>query len=291
MKYDVSAITSARQGFRPGALSLLADRVFLIVVGAVVLIGVVVLIAPLVSVIGTSLNEPPALVFPPTTITFDAYRQIPSAWYAAFFVSIKLAMVAAFAASAIAVPTAFALTRGNMPGRAFIDAFVRSPLQVPQVVLSLSIYQYFSLMQTFTGANLFSGFRGLVLAHTLMVAPYIFGTVIGRIGSIDRSIEEASEGLGATPLRTFILVTLPMIRPALLAALILAFVISFDNVTLSLFLTAGASSTTLPVTLFTAFELSASPVVFAAAALAIIVSIIVTILLDRLIGLRAVIAR
>ena len=277
--------------FRPSALSLFGDRLFTLVVAAIVLAGVLLLVAPLVSVIGTSLNRPPAIVFPPTTFSLDSYSRIPGNWYGAFFASIKLAAVAALLGALITVPAAFAIVRGKLPGRAFLETFFRSPLQVPQVVLSVSLYQYYVLAQSIAGKNVFGGFQGLLVAHTLMVSPYILGTLAGHIGGVDKSIEEAAEGLGARPLRTFFTVTLPMLRPALLAALILAFVISFDNVTVSLFLTADSSTTTLPVTLFSAMELSASPVVFAAAAATIVVSIVVTSLLERLIGLRSVVAR
>ncbi len=286
-----SAVPSRAGSFRPTALSLFSDRACAIVVGTLLVFGVVFLIAPLIAVVGTSLNAPPAIIFPPASVTLDAYRQIPANWYDAFFASVKLATIAAVLGAFISLPAAFALVRGTFPGRPLVETFFRSPLQVPQVVLSVSLYQFYVLAQNFVGKNIFGGFQGLVVAHTLMISPYILGTLVGRIGGIDRSIEEAAEGLGARPLRTFFQVTLPLIRPALLAALILAFVISFDNVTLSLFLTADASSTTFPVTLFSAIELSASPVVFAAAALTIVVSVVVTTLLQRLIGLRGVVAR
>jgi putative spermidine/putrescine transport system permease protein len=279
------------QAFRPGALSLFGDRLCTFLVRAILVAGALFLLAPLVAVIGTAFNKPPAIVFPPSTLTFDSFRQIPSAWYVSFLTSLELAALAALIGLAVTLPAAFGLVRGLLPGRAFVETFLRSPLQVPQVVLSVSIYQYYVIMQGLFGTDVMGGFRGLVVAHILLVSPYILGTLVGRIAAIDQAIEEAAEGLGASAWRTFAQITVPAIRPALFASLVLAFVISFDNVTLSLFLSSDGDGTTLPVTLFSAIEMSASPVVFAAAAMTVVVSAIVTFSVERLIGLRAVVAR
>lgn len=275
----------------PGWWSLQGDRICRWSMRALLGAIVIFLIAPLISVIGTSFNTPPLIIFPPPHLSLDSFRQIPDNWYQAFFTSLKVAFAAAGISAVLTVPAAFALVRGRLPGCALLESMFRSPLLVPQIVLSVSIYQYYVVLAGMLGNSFISGFEGLVIAHTLLVSPYILSTVFGRIANLDPAYEEASIGLGASSTRTFLAVTLPILRPALTAALILAFVISFDNVTLSLFLSTDVGSSTLPVTLFSAIELSASPVIFAAAALTILVSVLVTFSVERLIGLRSVTAR
>jgi putative spermidine/putrescine transport system permease protein len=252
---------------------------------------VLFLIAPLVSVIGTAFNAPPLILFPPQHWSLESFRQIPDIWYQAFYTSIEVALCAALIGSLIAVPAAFALVRGALPGKEVFESLGRSPLLVPQIVLSVGMYQYYAALSAWSDKLAIGGFAGLVIAHTILVTPYIVGTTLARIAAIDPALEEASAGLGASAMRTFRGVTLPLVRPALTASFILAFVVSFDNVTLSLFLSADSTSSTLPVTLFSAIELSASPVIFAAAALTVGLSVAVTFLLGRVIGIRAVATR
>jgi putative spermidine/putrescine transport system permease protein len=252
---------------------------------------VLFLIAPLISVIGTAFNAPPLIMFPPQQWSLESFRQIPDIWYQAFYTSVEVALAAALIGSSIAVPAAFALVRGVLPGRSVFEALFRSPLQVPQIVLSVGMYQYYAELSAWNEHLSIGGFTGLVIAHTILVTPYIVGTMLSRITAIDPALEEASAGLGASALKTFRSVTLPLLRPALTASFILVFVVSFDNVTLSLFLSADSTSSTLPVTLFSAIELSASPVIFAAAALTIALSVAVTFVLGRVIGIRAVATR
>jgi putative spermidine/putrescine transport system permease protein len=252
---------------------------------------VLFLIAPLVSVIGTAFNAPPLILFPPQHWSLESFRQIPDIWYQAFYTSVEVALAAALIGSLIAVPAAFALVRGALPGKGVFEAWFRSPLLVPQIVLSVGMYQYYATLAAWNESLSIGGFTGLVVAHTILVTPYIVGTTLARIATIEPALEEASAGLGASAMRTFRAVTLPLVRPALTASFILAFVVSFDNVTLSLFLSADSTSSTLPVTLFSAIELSASPVIFAAAALTVALSVGVTFLLGRVIGIRAVATR
>ena len=276
-----------RTPFRPSWMSVATDLACRWILRLFMLVSILFLISPLISVALTAFNAPPVMSFPPAQWSLDSFRQIPDNWYVAFETSLELAACAAVIGMVITVPAAFALVRGLLPGRTMLEAFFRSPLQIPQIVLSVSIYQYYVVLQNLSGGNFLGGFFGLLIAHVLLVAPYILSTMLNKIGEINPSVEEASEGLGASQRRTFFRITLPLVRPALTAAAILAFVISFDNVTLSLFLSADASNSTLPVTLFSAIELSASPVIFAAATLTIVISMVITVIIERLVGLRS----
>lgn len=269
-------------------LSLFCDRIIPGMIKLVIVAGAIFLVAPLVAVIGTAFNRPPSIVFPPAEWTLEAFWQIPSYWYGAAIVSLQVGFFATLIAVIVVLPAAFALARSRFRGAAAVEGFLQSPLQFPQVVFAVGLFQLFHFVRMTMSPDIISSLVGLVIAHVILVAPYILATLYSRIGSMDIGIEEAAAGLGANPLRIFRTISIPILRPTLVAACCLAFVISFDNVTLSLFLSNAASTTTLPVVLFTAMELAASPVVFAAAALAILFSLLFTASIEYFVGLRSV---
>src|SRR5262249_22967456 len=141
-----------------------------------------------------------------------------------------------------------ARSRGLLPRAA--DTLFRSPLQVPQIVLGMSLYQAYVLYQLVSGFSLRATFLGLLAAHIVLVTPYALATCVSSIEGRGRDLELAAANLGASPLRVFIQVSLPGIRQALVASAVLAVLISFENVPLSLFLV-GSGATPLPVQLFT----------------------------------------
>jgi putative spermidine/putrescine transport system permease protein len=237
-----------------------------------------------------SFNRVPALDFPPREWTLSSYRSISPLLYHAFLFSIELAVVSTVVSLVLAVPAAFALVRGRIPGFRSVEALLRAPLQVPQLLIGLAIYQFYVLVGTLFGLSLRASFTGLLIAHVVLLTPYVLVACTARIAAMAPDPEEAAASLGATPRRIFFTVTLPTIRQALIAAGILAFLTSFDNVPLSLFLTAPGS-TTLPVALFEETQTTLSAVVYAAASLAVVFGLVVTALLDRLTGLRTALRR
>jgi putative spermidine/putrescine transport system permease protein len=249
-------------------------------------LGVVYLVAPSVVLAGVSFNEFPHLSFPPAHWTLASYSQIPAVLYDAFFLSVKVAVIATLISTVLAVPACYWIARrpGALPR--FLDAFVRSPLQIPHIILGLSLYQIYVVYEGFSGIALRSQFIGLLAAHIILVTPYVVVTCVSRIESEGRELENAAAGLGASPLSVFFRVSLPAIRQALIASSMLGVLVSFDNVPISLFL-AGPSTTPLPVQLFTMSEHELRPSLYAAATLTMLVSLVVVLLLEKLVGLRS----
>ncbi|ODU06674.1 MAG: hypothetical protein ABS81_04130 [Pseudonocardia sp. SCN 72-86] len=273
-------------GFRRGS-----DVACKFVVRLVVAIGIVFLLLPIAAVAVASFNTPPAVSVPPDDWSFESYRQIPDAIYSAFFTSLQLAVVATVCAVVICVPAAFALVRA-MPrwARAISESFARSPLQVPQVIIGVALIMSFFLWANVIGVDLSFSFTGLLLAHIVLVVPYILGTLVSQVDDLDEDIERAGRGLGASATRVWALVTLPTLRQAILSSALLSFMISFDNVPLSLFLT-GPNITTLPVVMFEQTQLTLTPTLYAASTLVIIVTLVMTLALERLVGLRKALGR
>ena len=154
-----------------------------------------------------------------------------------------------------------------------------APLVVPSVVIGLSILLASSRL------GLSSGSGRLVAAHVLIVLPYLVRTTSASLVRLDPLAEEAARTLGANNLRTFLHVTLPGLMPGLLAGMIFALIISFDNVSISLFL-ANARTNTLPLTLMSYVEYNLDPSVAAVSTLLIFMALVAAIALERFAGLR-----
>lgn len=254
------------------------------------LFAIIFLLAPMIVIVLASFNQAPALDVPPRHWSLASYEEISRALYESFFTSVRLAALATLISVALAVPLSFWLGRTRGPLVSGADAFFRSPLQVPQIVLGVSLYQSFVLYQQLSGISLRATFAGLLFAHVILVTPYVVAVCVSSIQGRGVDQELAAASLGASPMRIFFQVSLPAIRQALVASSILAMLISFDNVPLSLFL-AGPDATPLPVQLFSLSEQNLTPSLYAAATLTVAFSIVITALLEKLVGLRNALQR
>jgi putative spermidine/putrescine transport system permease protein len=252
--------------------------------------SLVFLLAPMAVIVLASFNRAPALDVPPRSWSLASYSAISDALYQSFFVSVRLAVLATLISVVLAVPLSFwvARTRGMVASSA--DTFFRSPLQVPQIVLGVSLYQSFVFYQQLSGVSLRASFTGLLFAHVILVTPYVIAVCVSSIQGRGMDQELAAANLGASPLRIFLQISLPAIRQAVIASSILAMLISFDNVPLSLFLV-GPGATPLPVQLFSLSEQNLTPTLYAAATLTVVFSIVITAVLEKLVGLRSALQR
>jgi putative spermidine/putrescine transport system permease protein len=198
-----------------------------------------------------------------------------------FYNSLILAVVAATLATLIAVPAALAITRYRFPGRDFLNGLFLSPIIIPHLVLGVAMLRLFALM----GVN--GSFVWLMFAHVVVITPYVLRLVIAASIGMDRSAEQAAESLGASRFTLFRLITLPMILPGVAGGWLLAFINSFDEVTLSIFVT-SPSTQTLPVRMYVYATESIDPMMAAVSALVIACTAATMIILDRVYGLDRV---
>ena len=199
----------------------------------------------------------------------------------AFYNSLKLAALAASLATLIAVPAGLALTRYRFPGQGFVNGLLLSPIIIPHLVLGVALLRLFALL----GVN--GSFTWLVFAHVVVITPYVLRLVLAAAIGIDRSAEQAAQSLGAGRITLFCKVTLPMILPGVAGGWLLAFINSFDEVTLSIFVTSPATQT-LPVRMYVYATESIDPMMAAVSALVIAVTALTMIALDRVYGLDRV---
>jgi len=186
-----------------------------------------------------------------------------------FLLSAQVGVTATLIGLALAVPASLAIARRRFPGRGFVNTLLLMPLIVPGVVLGTAIYVFQIETEVATGLPLLGSTAGLIAAHVLIIIPWVARLVTASLAGFDPTIEEAAKNLGAPPFTVFRRVTLPSIRPGIVAGALFGFVISFGNLELSLFLV-GAGRTTLPIAILQYLEWKIDPTIAAVSVLQIL---------------------
>src|SRR5437868_10719979 len=206
---------------------------------------VVFMLAPIVVVCLVAFTPEGYLSLPTNGFSLRWFRAIADypEFVHAFWVSLGLGTLSSFVALLFAVPAALAIARYKFRGRDAITALFLSPLMIPHVVLGIAFLRFF------TQVGLGGTFAGLVLAHIVIVFPFALRLVLASATGMDRALENAAVSLGASGFTVFRRVTLPLILPGVASGWMLAFIQSFDEVTMTVFIAAPGSST-LPVRMF-----------------------------------------
>ena len=195
-----------------------------------------------------------------------------------FFLSLNVALLSATLGTVLATMAAYALVRfGAFRGRTLFNAMLASPLVMPEVIIGMSLLLLFVGMERLLGWPPGRGTLTIVLGHALLGMAYASVVIQSRLKDMDRSIEEAALDLGCRPFQVFFLVTLPNMSQALIAAWLLTFTLSFDDVVISEFL-AGPGVTTLPQVIFNYARRGVNPSIYAAASLLMLVVTIAVII-------------
>lgn len=192
--------------------------------------------------------------------------------------SLLLGLAAALSAATLAIPAALALARRRFRGATEIESFLLSPLSLPALILSIALLFYLSRL------GLGGGFAGLLIGHTVIVLPYMLRTVLSVARGADPALEEAAQVLGADPWRTFVHVTLPTLRPGIIAGALFAFLVSFDEVAVSL-LMSTIGTMTLPVAILNYVAHNYDPAVAAISLIKIILVVTLLVTLELFFGL------
>lgn len=242
------------------------------------------LLAPLLIVFIDSVGVEQYVIFPPAALSLEWYGRIPSYYVDGAIYSLLLAGAAVVAGSLLAIPAAIAIVRGHLPGRTLVDSILRSSIQIPLLVSGIAFLQFYVVLYDLAGWNVMGTFVGLWVAHTIVVSPYILVAVVARLARYDERLDEAAYGLGASPWRTFWLVTFPQLKSAIAAGMFFGFLMSFDNVPLTIFLI-QSGQTTLPLALFFDTERDLSRIQYAVGTLVTIISTTLILLVIRRMGI------
>ena len=240
------------------------------------------LLAPLVVVIAVSFGPSVAFEFPPSGLTLR--------WFAAFFasqsfvtsffrISLVIGLIAAALATLLGTAGAVGLVRFRFFGREALETFFLAPLLVPQILLGAALYLFYARLAM--PASIWT----LLCGHVVICTPFVIRSVTAGLVGMDPRLEEAAMSLGATRLQAFFKVTLPLLRSSLLSGAIFAFIISFSDINLALFLS-GPQSTSLPVQIFSQIQWQGDPTIAAASTLQILIIGLLILIVQRIFRLR-----
>jgi putative spermidine/putrescine transport system permease protein len=243
------------------------------------------LLAPLVCVVIVSFNAEAVQSFPPTSWSLRWYAhalQVDSFRNGALL-SFALAAAAALVATPIGTAAALGLHRTTWRGRAALESLLLAPLMVPGLVIGIS------LLIALAAIDVRDAPLRLLVAHSVAILPYSVRTVLASLSRLDPALEEAAETLGASGFETFRHVVFPLIRPGIVAGLVFGLILSFDDVSVSLLLV-DARTTTLPIAIMSYLEYSFDPSVAAISSMLIFVTLGLALLLERVFGLKRLLA-
>jgi ABC-type spermidine/putrescine transport system permease subunit II len=227
------------------------------------------LVVPLLIVVPASFSSGLYLQFPPPGVSLQWYQDYFSdpQWIDATVLSFEIALCVVVLAVVIGSLAALVIVRMPFPGIGFVRMVLMTPLIVPSVVVAIAVY---SVYVTF---HLIGSFQGIVLAHTILALPFTVVLMVAGFQRVDPRLEEASYTMGAGVVRTFHHITLPILRPSIFAAAIFAFIASWDEIIMVIFIGGGAG-TTLPLRMFNYLRTEINPTIAAVSTLLLAVAII-----------------
>ena len=233
------------------------------------------LILPNLIIVPLSFSPTEYFQFTPSGWTLKWYQRFfeDPRWFEALIRSIRIAGLVAAASTVLGVSAAFALSRGALPALQVFHGLLLAPIAVPHVILAAALFVMF------VAVGLLQTELGLIVAHTLVATPIVIVTVMVSLRSARRDLELAAMSLGAGYARTLFSVTLPQIMPGILTGALLAFVSSFDETTLSIFL-GGVQSTTLPMKMWDGITVESNPVLPAASTIVLVVSTVPLVIIE-----------
>ena len=239
------------------------------------------LVLPSIIVVPISFSDSLLLKFPPEKFSIRWYKAFFSrpVWTGSFWLSLKLGVGVMIVSTVLGVLASVGLVRGKFPGKAALQAFLLSPMIVPYVVTALAMYYFYSHLK------LVGNPWSLLLSHICVATPIVIVIVSATLQDFNRSLEQAAQILGATPLQTFLKITFPIIRPGIITGALFSFIVSFDEVVIASFI-GGYRSATLPKRMFDNVRDEMDPTVAAIATLLVTLSILLLLAVSYL-GRRA----
>lgn len=196
-------------------------------------------------------------------------------WMAAFRNSVYIAVLTTMLSVSLGTLAAIGLSRANTPFRSTIMALMISPLVVPVIITGAGVFFFYSSMGM-TGT-----FAAIILSHTVLATPFVVLTITATLSGFDRELVHASASLGAPPHTTFFRITVPLIRPGVISGAFFAFIVSFDEVVVVLFL-AGSEQRTVPRQMWSGIRDTMQPTILAVASILVVLSLLFLLLIEAL---------
>lgn len=232
------------------------------------LLMIVFLVGPLAAIVPLSFSSGSFLSYPLPGFSTRWYANVFTSgpWLDALWNSLIVGLLSTALALVLGTAAAFAFSRRNLPAARTLLAFMISPMIIPSVISGLGMYFLFSQL------GLTSSLAGLVLAHTVLATPFVVITVTATLQAFDMNLLRAAASLGASPLRAFFTVVMPLIAPGLFSGALFAFMTSFDEIVVALFI-GGPAQRTLPRQMFDGIRDSINPSILAMSSFLLLVAI------------------
>jgi putative spermidine/putrescine transport system permease protein len=252
-------------------------------------LGYAFILTPILFVCWLSFFSNEIVTFPPQGYTLRWFAHIfdQNNFVSGFITSLQVGIAAMVGGLILGVPASIVLARRDFRGREVLNTLLLLPLVVPGIVAGTAIYVFQIEVELATGLPLLGSRAGLVFAHIMITIPWTVRLLTASLSGFDRSIEEAALNLGATPLQAFLKVTLPVIKPGVVAAALFGFIISFGNLEMTLFLVAPGQ-TTLPIAILQYLQWRIDPTIAAVSLLQIVLVGAAMLLTDRYVKLTRV---
>jgi putative spermidine/putrescine transport system permease protein len=274
--------------------SQLIGRIFFL--GFIVLVYIF-LLTPLVVVVIASFDSAEILSFPIEGFSLQWYRKFLSAegvWLDSIVLSLKIAVLATIISTTLGTAVSLYVVRFAGKWRESLRIFIILPLLLPEILTAIALLIFYYNIEGFfnaMGVPLLSGvfrhsFFGLLVGHVLITLPFVFLGISGSLYNFDMSLEEASRNLGGGRFITFWRITLPIVKPGIIAGALLALIISYDLFAIS-YLLKPIGTATLPIQLFDYVRWEFDPTAAAVSTVSIVFTLVVLIITERLVGLRA----
>ena len=246
----------------------------------VVVAAYLLMLGPISVVIIEAFSSSSVMRFPPPGFSLRWFYALAgnADFLSSFRVSLILAAAAALVSTAAGTLAAYALVRHRRARQAATESLLLAPLYVPRVLLGMA------LLLALSKIGLAGSLLGMVVGHVLITMPFVIRTVTASLAGIDPAVEEAARSLGATWRQMFLRVTVPLIRSGIIAGAVFAFIISFSDVYLALFI-AGPATVTLPLRIFNYMEWEQTPLIAAVSTVQIALILIVILIAERAVGL------
>lgn len=257
---------------------------------AMVVIGFGVILLPLLLIIWLSFFQNAVLALPPSAYTLSWYAQLAdqSVFVNGFVNSFVVALLATAIGLAVSIPASFGIVRGNFLGRELMMHFLTAPLTVPAIVIGAGLYVTFIFVEIATDLPLVGNRSGLIAGHVLLTIPWCVRLITANLSGFDITIEHAAQSLGASPVKSVLLVTIPGIWPGLVAAALFGFVVSFSNLEVSLFLV-SPGQTTLQIAILQYLEWKIDPLIAAVSVVQTAIVAIALLITNRFVPLTRVV--
>ena len=244
---------------------------------AVVVVIYAFIFIPILITATVSFNAVNQSKFPPIGFSFRWWSEaLTGRWLQPLGFSIELASLAAAATLVLGLPLAFGLVRFRFPGRDVLAALSLGPLVLPALVTGIALLQLLQL----AGLGFMFGFPALLVGHIIICLPFSVRTIAISLHAMPPRVERAALSLGASPARVFLLVTLPLIKSGMFAGLVFAFIQSFTDYSVSLFLS-RAGTQPISVTILSSLEFGFTPTLAAVAVLTLVVPLVLILVVQR----------